>query len=79
MADNTGRIARWHLRLSEYDFDIIQRAGVKHQAAGALSRLQTTGKDDTPPEVDLPLIAIDARSDDTKALVINASSDDFFR
>ena len=33
-----GQIARWLQRLQEYDFEIIHRAGLKHNNADALSR-----------------------------------------
>lgn len=36
----------------------MHRAGVKHQAADALSRLPTTGADTTTLEDDLPLMAV---------------------
>ena len=39
LADAKGRLAGWRLRLSEYDFVVEHRAGIKHQAAEALSRL----------------------------------------
>lgn len=56
----TGQYARWALMLQEYEFDMVHRAGVKHQNADALSRLPRadstdyTGacldEEETPPE-----------------------------
>lgn len=74
--DSTGRLARWRLQLSKFAFDVNHRAGVRHQAADALFCLQATGEVDTPLEDDLPLLGIDAKSDDTNILVINADSDE---
>eukprot|EP00877_Chromochloris_zofingiensis_P012037 jgi/Chrzof1/7087/Cz02g10110.t1 len=37
--DLTGRLARWSLKLQEYDFDIIYRKGKEHGNVDALSRL----------------------------------------
>lgn len=45
LSDSTGRFARWRLCLSEFEFDVVHKAGVKHQAADALSRLPATGAD----------------------------------
>lgn len=33
MTDAKGRLSRWRLRLSVLEYDIVHRAGVKHQAA----------------------------------------------
>lgn len=49
---------------------------MKHQAGDAISPLQTTGKDDTPLEDDLPLLEIDLESDRISVLVNNNNSDD---
>src|SRR5205085_2846417 len=35
----SGRIARWLLKLSQYEFDVLHRAGRLHANADALSRL----------------------------------------
>ena len=35
----TGRLARWSLSLSEYDFDIVHRKGSSHLVPDALSRM----------------------------------------
>ena len=49
-----GRLARWRLRLSEFDFDIQYRPGIKNVVPGALSRIETTGEDRTSLEEDIP-------------------------
>lgn len=60
LTESTGRLARWRLRLLQYDFDITHRAGIKHQAPDALSRLPTTASDESPVLNDLPLLCVDA-------------------
>lgn len=45
LTDSTGQFARWRLRVSEYDFDVVSSAGIKRQDADAIFRLETTGED----------------------------------
>lgn len=76
LTGSTEGLARWRLRLSEYDLDVVHRAGERHKAAGAPSRLRTTGKNDTLLQKSLFLLLIVAESDDNSILVINADCDD---
>lgn len=56
---SVGRLARWCLRLSSYEFDVVHRAVIKHQAADALFCLQTTRKDRTSLEEHFSVLAIE--------------------
>lgn len=47
MTECTGKLARWSLGFSELEFDIVHRAGIKHQTADALSRIKTNSEDKT--------------------------------
>lgn len=45
--------------MSEYDVDVVCRAGMKHQAVHALSRLRTTKENQTYLDDDIPILATD--------------------
>lgn len=62
MADATEKLARSRLRLLEYDFKVIYRAGVRHQAADVISRVRTEGKDYLDIETDIPVKAVAAHA-----------------
>lgn len=47
MAVATGILAQWHLKLSQFEVDILRCAGIMHQAADALLRLETKYEDKT--------------------------------
>lgn len=54
-----GRLARWRLRLAEYDYVVQTRPGAAHHGADTMSRLASTGDDvgvieDTIPCLPLP-------------------------
>ncbi len=42
LAKAEGRLAKWRLRLAEFDFDVVYRPGVKHSVPDALYRVETT-------------------------------------
>ncbi|CDF35613.1 unnamed protein product [Chondrus crispus] len=50
VTDPSGRLIRWRLRLSEFDFEIKYKKGKANSQADALSRLQTAGE--TVDEID---------------------------
>lgn len=75
MTDSTGRLARWRSRLSKFDFDVTNSAGLKLQCASAQHHLQTTGEYDALLKDDLPLFIIDPERDNIGILVTNAISD----
>ena len=43
LADSSGRLARWRLRLAEYEYEVQYSPSVKHQFADGVSRLRTDG------------------------------------
>lgn len=56
MVVETGKLARWSLRWSEFEFFIVRSARVKHQAAGAVSRLRTRGEDKAILSAEVPFL-----------------------
>ena len=48
--DSDGMLARWLVRLGQYDFEIIHREGTKHLNADGLSRCRQCGYTDCPDE-----------------------------
>ena len=49
-----GRLARWRLRLAEFNYTVESRPGQHHHAADVMSRLATTGADDRPIPDEIP-------------------------
>ena len=43
LKDATGKLARWALKLQQWDFDIVHRKGSLHQIPDALSRIHEGG------------------------------------
>lgn len=58
LTDWTGKLVRWRLRLSEFQFNVSHHAGTKHQAPDALLWLKTTGTDQMSIDDDTPVLCI---------------------
>ena len=56
--DVSGRLARWRLRLSEFDFSVEYKTGKKNTLADALSRLPTAGETNVAPDLDVPVCTL---------------------
>ena len=60
--DLNGQYARWQMMLQEFDFEVVHRAGIKHQNADVLSRFpQLSEHDPTGAQLDVfehPHIAV---------------------
>ena len=55
ISDSTGRLTRWRIPLSEFDFTVKYRPGLVHQVPDALSRgLTPEGNDDKPIDDEVP-------------------------
>ena len=54
LSDPSGRLMRWRLHLSEFDFEIQYRPGRVHQVPDALSRLISRGLDPKPVDDEIP-------------------------
>jgi len=54
-----GRLARWRLRLAEFDFEVKYRPGIKNVVPDSLSRLTTTGDDKTLLDEEIPTLLVD--------------------
>lgn len=56
--DETGKLARRHLRLIEFHFEILDEAGSKQRAADALSLLSECGTDDEEIDDEITVLVI---------------------
>jgi transposase InsO family protein len=54
LADAQGRLARWRLRLLEFDFEVEYAPGKEHHAADTLSRLTPADDTATPLDTEIP-------------------------
>jgi transposase InsO family protein len=59
LSDAQGRLARWRLRLAEFDFKVEYNPGASHHAADALSRLPHQPVPPHPIDLDIPVLALD--------------------
>ena len=74
LADASNRLARWRLRLLEFDFEIRYRNGAENTVADTISRLPTFGHTNVAPDLDIPCLMISdgvSNSTDNKLRVLN--------
>ena len=69
--DVSGRLARWRLRLSEFSFSVEYKKGLKNTIADAMSRLATTGLDDTPIDDEIPTFDVNGVEFDNSSEIID--------
>jgi len=53
-----GRLARWRLRLAEFDYVVQTRPGASHHAADTMSRISTRAVDDGAIPDAVPCLAL---------------------
>lgn len=58
ISEPSGRLMRWRLRLSEFDFQVVYKKGKLNTQADALSRLTTLGSTVVAPDEDIPCFLI---------------------
>lgn len=58
LSDASGKMERWRLRLSEFEFDVVQQAIVKHQTADGLLWLSTDKEDKIELNNALPVLTL---------------------
>lgn len=58
-SDEAGKLARWRLRSSEQELEVVHRAGVKNQDTDALYSLDTAEEDTADLDDKLPTYTVE--------------------
>lgn len=58
LTDSAGKLARWRLRLFEFEFGLVHPTWINHQAADVLSQLITTWEDEMVINDDISVLCI---------------------
>lgn len=69
------QLVRWRFCFLEFHIDAVHRAGVRHQAADALSRVPSDGTNKTQLEDDLPVMVIRVENHDLHLSPLHMSED----
>lgn len=62
--------------MSEYEFDVVHHAGIKHHAADALSHFLRTGEFRTPLEDVLSILPIDVAKNGEGLRIVNGNGEE---
>ena len=76
MTDASSRLARWRLRLLEFDFTVQYKKGAKNTIADCISRLPTYGETAVEPDVSIPCLTVEQDTDTYPFLDMDL--DDFY-
>ena len=68
ISEPSGRLMRWRLRLSEFDFDVRYKKGTLNTQADALSRLGTSGEAEPADTLDIPCFLVEDLPDAAKVI-----------
>ena len=82
LKDPTGRLARWSIKLSEFDYTIVHKSGVAHKDADCLSRNPVLPPGNSENLEDIPTFLLESedmaklqKEDETLAELIQAVTD----
>ena len=64
ITDPSGRLLRWRLRLSEFDFAINYKKGSRNLHADAMSRLSTLGETTVERDYEIPCYTVESSDTD---------------
>ena len=59
LEDASNRLARWRLRLLEFNFEVRHRKGCENTVADAVSRFPTFGHTHIAPDLDIPCLVVE--------------------